>query len=264
MKSMLITGFCCAVSIVALASTSSAAIRIEAITYKHGDVRLIGYLAYDDSLKGRRPAVLLVHEWWGLNDYIKMRTVQVASLGYIAFAADIYGNGFATKDMNEAGALAGKFRGGDRKLLRERVNAGLQVLRDQGLTDKKRIAAIGYCFGGTTVLELARSGADIAGVVSFHGGLDTPNPDDAKNIKAKVLVLHGADDPNVPARQVNAFQDEMRKAKVDWQMVSFGGAVHSFTNPDSGSDTSRGVAYNEKADKRSWEYMKLFFAEIFK
>ena len=264
MRNMLITGICCALSIVAFASVSSAAIKTEAITYKQGDTRLIGYLAYDDSLKGRRPAVLLVHEWWGLNDYIKRRAVQVASLGYIAFAADIYGDGFSTKDPSEAGALAGKFRGGDRKLLRERVNAGLQVLMDHGLTDRSRIAAIGYCFGGTSVLELARSGADIAGVVSFHGGLDTPNPDDALNIKAKVLVLHGADDPNVPVMQVNTFQDEMRKAKVDWQMVSYGGAVHSFTNPDSGSDPSRGIAYNEKADKRSWEHMKVFFAEIFK
>ena len=144
------------------------------------------------------------------------------------------------------------------------MNAGLKVLRDHPLTDKLRIAAIGYCFGGTTVLELARSGAEIAGVVSFHGGLDTPNPDDAKNIKAKVLVLHGADDPNVPVSQVIAFQEEMRRAKVDWQMVSYGGAVHSFTNPDSGSDPSRGAAYNAKADKRSWEHMKVFFTEIFK
>jgi dienelactone hydrolase len=264
MRNMLITGFCCVLSIVALASVSSAAIRTETITYKYGDVRLMGYLAYDDSSQVRRPAVLLVHEWWGLNDFIKRRTVQVASLGYIAFAADIYGDGFVTKDPKEAGKLAGSFRGGDRKLLRERVNAGLQVLMNHGLTDKTKIAAIGYCFGGTTVLELARSGADIAGVVSFHGGLDTPNPDDAKNIKSKVLVLHGADDPNVPVMQVNAFEDEMRKAKVDWQMVSFGGAVHSFTNPDSGSDNSRGIAYNEKADKRSWEHMKMFFAEVFK
>jgi dienelactone hydrolase len=264
MRNILITGFCCAVSILALAPASSAAIRTEAITYKHGDVRLIGYLAYDDSFKGKRPGVLLVHEWWGLNEYIKNRSMQIASLGYIAFAADIYGDGFSTKDPSQAGAFAGKFRGGDRKLLRERVNAGLKVLMDQSLVDKRKIAAIGYCFGGTTVLELARSGAEIAGVVSFHGGLDTPNPDDARNIKAKVLILHGADDPNVPVMQVNAFEDEMRKTKVDWQMVSYGGAVHSFTNPDSGSDPSRGVAYNEKADKRSWEHMKVFFAEIFK
>jgi dienelactone hydrolase len=265
MKTILIVSFCCvAISAVTSGSPSWAAIRTEVVPYKQGNAQLIGFLAYDDTVKGPRPAVLLVHEWWGLNDYIKRRTEQIASLGYIAFAVDIYGNGFVTKDPNEAGAMAGKFRGGDRKLLRERVNAGLQVLMNHPLAGKQRIAAIGYCFGGTTVLELARSGAAIAGVMSFHGGLDTPNPEDAKNIKAKVLVLHGADDPNVPAAQVSAFQEEMRKAKVDWQMVIYGGAVHSFTNPDSGSDPSRGVAYNEKADKRSWEHMKVFFAEIFK
>jgi dienelactone hydrolase len=144
------------------------------------------------------------------------------------------------------------------------VNAGLQILANHSLTDRKKIAAIGYCFGGMTVLELARSGADVTGVVSFHGALATPHPEDARNIKAKVLVLHGADDPNVPMAQVTAFQDEMRKAKVDWQMIFYGGAVHSFTNPDAGSDSSRGVAYNEKADRRSWEHMMLFFAELFK
>ena len=175
----------------------------------------------------------------------------------------MYGNGEVAKTPEEAGALAGKFRG-DRRLMRDRLGAGLAVLRDNKLTDPKRLAAIGYCFGGTTVLELARSGADIAGVVSFHGGLDTANPADAKNIRCKVLVLHGADDPHVPPEQVLAFQDEMRKAGVDWQMIFYGGAVHSFTNPASGSDNSKGVAYNERADKRSWEAMELFFSEIFR
>jgi len=265
MNKILIVGFCCAfISMLTSGSVSWAAVKTEVVPYKHGDVELIGYLAYDDSVKGPRPGVLVVHEWWGLNGYIKKRAEQLASEGYIAFAVDMYGKGFMTKDPNEARAFAGKFRDGDRKLLRGRVNAGLKVLRDHPLTDKLRIAAIGYCFGGTTVLELARSGEEIAGVVSFHGGLDTPNPDDAKNIKAKVLVLHGADDPNVPVPQVIAFQEEMRKSRVDWQMISYGGAVHSFTNPDSGSDLSRGVAYNAKADKRSWEHMKVFFTEIFK
>jgi dienelactone hydrolase len=148
--------------------------------------------------------------------------------------------------------------------MRSRANAGLEVLKKHELTDAKRIAAIGYCFGGGVVLELARSGADIAGVVGFHATLDTPNPADAKNIKGKVLILHGADDPVVPTDQVLAFQDEMRKAKVDWQMVFYGGAVHGFTMPESGTDPSKPAAYNEKADKRSWEAMKTFFAEIFK
>ena len=131
-------------------------------------------------------------------------------------------------------------------------------------TDPTRIAAIGYCFGGTTVLELARSGADIAGVVSFHGGLSSPTPGDAKNIKAKVLALHGADDPNVPPKEVAAFEDEMRQAGVDWQLVAYGGAVHSFTDWNAGNDNAKGAAYNERADRRSWEAMKQFFAELFK
>jgi dienelactone hydrolase len=184
-------------------------------------------------------------------------------MGYVAFAADIYGKGKRAKDAAEAGKLAGVYWS-DRKLLRARANAGLDILMKHQFTDPKRVAAIGYCFGGSTVLELARSGADIAGVVSFHGGLDTPDPNDAKNIKAKVLVLTGADDPNVPPSQVLAFAEEMRKARVDWQLVMYGGAVHSFTNPASGNDPSKGVAYNEKADRRSWQAMKDFFAEIFK
>ncbi len=242
---------------------AGAALHQQTISYRQGDEVLKGYLAYDRAIKGPRPAVLVVHEWWGLNDYIRRRVNQLAELGYIAFAADIYGNGFVAKDPQEAGKYAAKYRE-NRPLLRDRAIAGLNALMEQPLADKRRVAAIGYCFGGTAVLELARAGAPISGVVSFHGGLDTPAPDDAKNIRGKVLALHGADDTFVPPAQVAAFQEEMRKAKVDWQMVLYGGAVHSFTNPDSGSDPSKGVAYNEKADRRSWEHMKIFFAELFR
>jgi dienelactone hydrolase len=163
----------------------------------------------------------------------------------------------------EAGAQAGKYKN-NRPLLRSRVRAGLDVLAANELTDPKHIAAIGYCFGGTTVLELARSGADIAAVVSFHGGLGSPTPADARNIKARVLALHGADDPNVPAKEVAAFEEEMRQGSVDWQLIAYGGAVHSFTDWNAGSDNSRGAAYNERADRRSWEAMKQLFAEVFK
>jgi dienelactone hydrolase len=173
----------------------------------------------------------------------------------------MYGKGVRPKDTKEAGAEAGKYKG-NRPLMRTRIAAALDWLKKNPNVDTKRIAAIGYCFGGTTVLELARSGADIAGVVSFHGGLDSPTPADAKNIKCKVLVLHGADDPYVPAAEVAGFEDEMRKAGVDWTLISYGGAVHSFTNPDAGTDNSKGAAYNERADRRSWEAMKTFFAEI--
>jgi dienelactone hydrolase len=143
------------------------------------------------------------------------------------------------------------------------VRAGLDALLKNKFTDPKHVAAIGYCFGGTTVIELARSGADIAGVVSFHGALDSPNPGDGKNIKCKVLALHGADDPFVPAKDVAAFEDELRSGKVDWQLVKYGGAVHSFTDWSAGTDNSTGAAYNERADRRSWEAMKKFFGEIF-
>jgi dienelactone hydrolase len=233
----------------------------EWIEYRHGDTLLEGYLAYEDTQEGLRPGVLVAHEWWGVNDYAKKRAEQLAGLGYIAFALDMYGKGVRTKDPREAGSLAGRFKA-DRSLMRARARAGLDVLSNHPLVDRERIGAIGYCFGGATVLELARSGADLAGVVSFHGNLGTPDPGDAGKIRGKVLVLHGADDPLAPPQEIAAFQDEMRNAHVDWQMVFYGGAVHSFTNPRSGNDPSQGVAYNEKADRRSWEAMKVFFSEL--
>lgn len=242
---------------------ASAAIHTETVEYKDGDTALEGYLAYDDANSLQRPGVLVVHQWMGLTAYEKKRCEMLAQLGYVAFACDIYGKGVRPKNAQEAAEQSGKYKN-DRALLRRRVNAGLAELRKQANVDQKRIAAIGYCFGGTTVIELARSGADIGGVVSFHGGLDSPNPADGKNIKCKVLALQGADDPFVPAKDIAAFEDEMRQAGVDWEFTQYGGAVHSFTQPEAGNDNSKGAAYNERADKRSWEDMKQFFAEIFK
>jgi len=233
------------------------------LEYKQGDTVLEGFSVYDNAIQGKRPAVLVVHQWKGLGDYEKKRAEMLARLGYNVFAVDIYGKGVRPQTPSEAGAEAAKYRN-DRALLRARVRAGLDVLAKHELTDPKRIAAIGYCFGGTAVLELARSGADIGGVVSFHGGLSSPTPGDARNIKAKVLALHGADDPNVPPKEVAAFEEEMRQAGVDWQLVAYGGAVHSFTDRDAGNDNAKGAAYNERADRRSWEAMKQFFAELFK
>jgi len=246
-----------------LAVTAEAAVKTVVVEYKQGDTVLEGYLAWDDATNISRPAVLVVHEWTGLGPYVKKRAEMLAELGYVAFAADIYGKGVRPATPAEAGKTAGIYKN-DRSLMRARAKAGLDTLITQKFVDPKRLAAIGYCFGGTTVLELARDGADIRGVVSFHGGLSTPTPQDARNIKGKVLTLHGADDPFVKADEVAAFQEEMRKAGLDWQFVSYGGAVHSFTNPEAGNDNSKGAAYNEKADKRSWEATKLFFTEIFK
>ncbi|HEY3267606.1 MAG TPA: dienelactone hydrolase family protein [Armatimonadota bacterium] len=238
---------------------AEAKLQTKVVDYKQGDVDLQGYLARDDSFTGKRPGVLVVHEWTGEGPYVRRRADMLAKLGYVAFACDIYGKGVRPSPA-EAGAVAGKYKN-DRALLRRRAAAGLDVLRNDPHVDAKRLAAIGYCFGGTTALELARSGADLAAVVSFHGTLETPNPADARNIKGRVLVLAGADDRASSPEALAAFQDEMRKAGVDYQIVLYGGAVHAFTNPDAGNDPSIGAAYNEKADRRSWQAMQDFFNE---
>jgi dienelactone hydrolase len=231
------------------------------VEYKDGNTVFEGYFAYDDSFKGKMPGVVIFHEWWGVNPYVKGRAEQIAGLGYAAFCADIYGKGVKPQNMDEAGKQAGIYRG-DIALMRRRAELGLEELKKQPVVDTTRTAAMGYCFGGGVALELARSGADILGAACFHGNLDTPNPEDAKNIKAKIIVLQGADDsytkPAVPA-----LEKELSGAKVDWQMIEYSGAVHGFTNLANGNDNAKGVAYNEKADKRSWEAMKSFFKEIF-
>lgn len=244
--------------------SATAAVQHRAVEYRHGDAVLEGYLAWDDAAPaGRRPGVLVVHEWKGLGDYAKSRADQLAALGYVAFAVDMYGKGVYAKTHEEAGRLAGIYRQ-DRRLMRDRIRAGLEALRTQPQVDDTRIAAIGYCFGGTTVLELARSGADIRGVVSFHGGLSTPHPHDARQIKARLLVNHGDEDRFTSAADLEAFREEMRQAGVDWQLIIYGGAVHSFTVPTAGDDKSTGVAYNAAADRRSWAAMRAFLADIFK
>lgn len=233
------------------------------VEYRHGDTVLEGYHAYDDAATGPRPAVLVVHQWTGLSDYEKHRCKMLAELGYNVFALDIYGKGIRPAPP-EAGTHAGRFKG-DRELFRARLGAGLKVLREDPMTDPAKIAAIGYCFGGTGVLELARSGADIGGVVSFHGGLAAAGGMEAQSdtLKASVLVCHGADDPFVPRPEVTAFEEEMKAAGADWQMISYGGAVHAFTQKAAGDDKSKGAAYDESADRRSWEAMKAFLAEVF-
>jgi dienelactone hydrolase len=244
-----------------LVGTAQAKLVTRAVEYKQNATVLKGYLAYDDAVKGKRPGVLVVHEFWGLNDFAKKRTEQLAQMGYVSFAADMYGQGRVTRDFEQASKWAGELRG--TPLIRERAQAALKVLAGQELVDLQRLAAIGFCFGGTTVLELAYSGADLAGVVSFHGGLPLPRPEDAGRLKAKILVLHGADDPHVPRKDVDQFWEAMRQAGADWQMIIYGGAVHSFTNPEAGGDKSKGAAYDAKAAARSWRHLEVFFEEIF-
>jgi dienelactone hydrolase len=245
-------------SLVLGSAVAEATVRTELLTYRQGEAVLEGYLAFDDSVSGKRPGVLVVHEWTGVGLYVRSRAEKLAALGYVAFAADIYGKGVRPRDQREAAATAAIYRG-NRALMRSRAQAGLEVLRHHRLVDSGRLFAIGYCFGGGTALELARSGAELRGVVSFHGNLDTPRPEDARNIKAKILVLHGGNDPFVPKEQVLAFWNEMSKAGVDWQLVVYSNAVHSFTNPDSGNDPAKGIAYSAVADRRSWAAMLAFF-----
>ncbi len=238
-----------------------ASIRTEVVEYREGDVVLEGWLAFDDARPGPRPGVVIVHQWRGLTDYEKKRASMLAELGYVAFCADIYGKGIRAKSVDEASQLAGKYKG-DRDLLRRRVNAALAALKARPECNTAKTAAMGYCFGGTTVLELARGGADTLGVVSFHGGLSTPTPAESGKTRVRVLALHGADDPFVPPAEVSAFEEEMRKAGVDWQLVAYGGAVHSFTDWNA-TGAMAGAKYDARADRRSWRAMQDFLRELF-
>jgi dienelactone hydrolase len=239
----------------------SAAIVEQAVEYKSGDVLCEGWQAYDDAMPSKRPGVLIIHQWTGVSDHEKEAARKLASLGYNVLVADIYGKGIRPQPP-AAGKEAGKYKA-DRTLLRARANAALDVLARDTRTDASKLAATGYCFGGTAAIELARSGAKVLGVVSFHGGLDSPTPADGKNIKAKVLALHGADDPFVAAKDIAAFTAEMKDHDVDWNFVSYPGAVHSFTHKAAGNDNSKGAAYNADADRDSWHQMEQFLKRLF-
>lgn len=246
---------------VLFAVPASAKLRTKVVEYKDGDTVLQGYAAWDDGFKDKRPGVLVAHEWWGHGPYARRRAEMLAKQGYTAFALDMYGKGVYATDHEAAGKLAGAFFN-DRIAMRKRAMAGLEELKKLPYVDTANLAAIGYCFGGTTVLELARMGADLKGVASFHGNLATPTPA-TQAPKAKIIVFQGGDDamtlPGVPA-----FEEEMKKSGADWQLVTYGGAVHSFTVPEAGNDNSKGMAYNKAADERSWRALLDFFSEIFK
>ena len=232
------------------------------LVYQDGATRLAGYLATPAAGKGKVPGIVIVHQWMGPTDHERRTADKLAKLGYVALAADIYGEGVAPRDTKEAGALAGKFKG-DRPLYQRRIRAALDALKAQSSVDPARLAVIGFCFGGTGALEAARAGMPVRGVVSFHGGLDVPADRPVGPIAAKILVCHGADDPFVPAKDVAAFHDEMRKAKADYTFVAYGGAVHAFTQKEAGDDPAKGAAYQEAAARRSWQHMNDFFGELF-
>jgi len=251
-------------------ASANASVVTRDIDYEHNGMKLRGYLAYDDSKvrDGKIPGVLIVHEWWGLDDYVKGRAVQVAQLGYVAFALDMYGAGVVAGDPQGAGKLAGQFYG--KPLMAERAQAGLDQLLATGLVDPARVAAIGYCFGGSTAQALAYSGAPLAGIVSFHGGLIPASADAVAKNKAKFLICHGALDPSTKPEGITAYLKSMNDAKFDYKFVQYAGALHAFTNPGADAKAEafpqmKGfIGYSPTADRRSWEDMRSFFAEIFK
>jgi len=236
--------------------------KTETLEYHDGDVTLKGYLAYDEQTTNKMPGILVMPEAFGLGINAKTRAERLAALGYVALAGDPYGNGFETSDLQEAIKLATPLMTDPAKF-RARGRAGLDKLASLSQVDSSRLAVIGYCMGGTFSLELARDGAPVKGVVSFHGGLGTQAPAEPGKTKGKILVCHGADDPFVPPAQVTDFAEEMTKAGADWQFISYGGTVHSFTNPNAASVGNPGIAYNKATDERSWAAMRTFFNEIF-
>jgi len=229
------------------------------LDYRDGAVTLKGYLA-GDGRAGARPGVVLFPEAFGVGEHVFERARRLAALGYVALAADPYGDGAQARDLPHAIELMTAVRS-DVGRWRARAQAALDALSAQPGVDRAKLAAIGYCFGGSTALELGRSGAPLSAVVSFHGGLEAPRPEDARNIRAKVLVCHGANDPLIPPEQVAAFEAQMRATPVDWQLCSYGGAVHSFTNPEADKLGNPALAYHAAADRRSWAAMLALFEE---
>jgi len=248
-----------------LVTSAGAEIRGEPVDYKAGNVTMKGYLAYDDSITGKRPGILVVHEWWGHDEYARRRARMLAELGYTALAVDMYGEGKQANHPDDAGKFSGEIRK-NRELGRERFLAAMKVLRDNGNTDPERIGAIGYCFGGSVVLQMARDGMDLAGVASFHGGLTTTAPAKPGVVRAKILVLHGADDQFITPEQIEDFKREMEAAGAIYQFILYPGAKHSFTNPDADTYAEKfeiPLGYSADADKKSWSEMQSFFKDIF-
>ncbi|MGR9114546.1 MAG: dienelactone hydrolase family protein [Gammaproteobacteria bacterium] len=231
------------------------------VGYLDDDVMLEAFFAYDDAVEGRRPAVLVSHAWGGRDEFVAEKAKKLAELGYVGFALDIYGKGIRGTNPEENAKLMQPFMD-DRSLLQKRMQAALYAVKLLPWVDDKKIAAIGFCFGGLCVLDLARTGADLRGVISFHGLLGAPDNIENSRINAKILVLHGHDDPLVPVEQVIALEQELSAAGVDWQLHAYGHTVHAFTNPVA-NDPDFGTVYNAVADRRSWNSMVGFLSEIF-
>lgn len=254
-----------ALSMSLFASTGFAAVTGKVVTYKANGLTMKGYLASDSAVKGKRPGVLVVHEWWGHDDYARTRARKLAELGYTALAVDMYGAGKQAHDPDHAKAMSNAVRQ-DPAGAKQRFEAALAFLKKQASVDGNNVAAIGYCFGGSVVLNMARAGVDLKGVASFHGNLSTETPAQKDQIKAKVLVLTGAEDPMAPSEQVAKFEQEMKDAGVDYRVVTYPGAKHAFTNPAAdkyGKQFNMPLAYNAEADKASWDELKQFLQDIF-
>ncbi len=251
-----------AVLMFSLTVVAHAEVQLKSVEYKDGGVALKGYFAWDDALSGRRPGVIVVHEWWGLNDYAQKRARMLAELGYVAFAADMYGDGKVTTHAKQASQWKSQIAS-NIDHWQKRALLGLDILRKHEFVDPTRMAAIGYCFGGATVMQMAYTGADLSGVVSFHGSLPIPTKEQGAKTKASILIEHGNEDTFVPADHIDKFMASASAAGIDWQMTFHSRARHSFTNPKAGRYGIEGLRYDERADRRSWEHMQVFFKEIF-
>lgn len=253
----------CASAATAVPAASPPPIVTRDVEYREGDTVLRGHLALPAPTGAKHPAVLVVHEWWGRGAHSDESAEKLARMGYVGFAVDMYGGARSTTDPKEAGEWAGAVRK-DPALGMRRLVAALDLVRAMPEVDASRVACIGYCFGGTVSLEAAWNGLDLRAVVSFHGSLTTPKPEQAPGVKASILVCHGADDPFVPKDLVDAFQTSMRENRFDWEFAAYGGAVHSFTNPAADGSFNPGAKYQPLAAARSWELMEDFLAERFR
>ena len=243
-------------------ASATAEVQSRQVRYQHEGADLEGYLAWDDRFDGKRPGVLVVHEWWGLNDYARSRVRQLAAQGYVAFALDMYGSGKVTSHPDQASTWMKEIQKNTAQWV-SRADAGLSVLRKQERVDPQRLAAIGYCFGGATVMQMAYAGLDVDFVASFHGALPVADDSQVQAVRARILVAHGNADPFVPTAQVQAFRDALEKSGARWTMMEFGGVKHSFTNPSAAEYGLDALDYDADADRQSWQMLLWLLQDTF-